>query len=111
MHFAKCPQGLARSLHTVILHLAQNNHALFLIQFVDIELVAPIFPMEYHIQTAAHMPRPHIVVGVNVDPIVILGRFHMGTKDLVHIKPTRQVEIEDAIYLFNLTLESNLFQE
>ena len=45
--------------------------------------------MEYHIQNAAHMPRPHIVVGVNVDPIVILGRFHMGTEDLVHIKPTR----------------------
>ena len=89
MHFAKCPQGLARSLHTVILHLAQNNHALFLIQFVDIELVAPIFPMEYHIQNAAHMPRPHIVVGVDVDPIAILGRFHMGTEDLVHIKPTR----------------------
>lgn len=108
MHFAKCPQGLARSLHTVILHLAQNNHALFLIQFVDIELVAPIFPMEYHIQNAAHMPRPHIVVGVD---IAILGRFHMGTEDLVHINPTRQVEIEDAIYLLNLTLESNLFRK
>lgn len=89
IHFAKFSQGLARSLHTVILHLAQNNHALFLIQFVDIELVAPIFPMEYHIQNAAHMPRPHIVVGVDVDPIAILGRFHMGTEDLVHIKPTR----------------------
>jgi len=52
-----------------------------------------------------------VVVGVDVDPIAILGRFHMGTEDLIHIKPTCQAEIEDAIYLFNLTLESNLFQE
>ena len=72
---------------------------------------ASIFTMEHHIQRSAHLPRPHIIVGVDIDPIVILSRFHMGTEDLIHIKPTCQVEIEDAIYLFDLTLESNIFRE
>ncbi|CAN4072925.1 FMN reductase [NAD(P)H], partial [Dysosmobacter welbionis] len=98
-------QTHAGLLLTVFLHLPQQNILLRCVEPVAPGFLCAVRFAEIQLQRVAGAVFLHVVVGVDVEPVIVFIRADEGAEDCVHIELRLHIKIELAVRLDDLITE------
>ena len=101
----KLAEAHAGLLLTVFLHLPQQNILLRRVEPVAPVLLCAVRFAEAQLQRVAGAVFLHVVVGVDVEPVIVFIRADEGAEDCVHIELRPHIKIELAVHLDDLITE------
>ena len=92
-------QTLSPMLLTVVLHLGEQERLLLLGEPVLVVLLAAIATHQIDLQRVTDTAGLHIVVGIDIQPVIILGGADMRSEHLVRVEGQLHVELQQVIVL------------
>ena len=92
------------------IHFLPQHRFFVIIQPVGQFLISAILPVENEVEGVTHLSICQRVVGINIEPITVFIRYHMGSKNLIHIKPAGEIKIQRPMYFGNFPIELEIIR-
>ena len=91
----------------VLAHLVQDRTLFLGIKLVSHLVIKAILTAEDDFESVAYLAVLQVIFGIDIEPVVVVRRIYMGSKDLIGIERAVHVEVQSAVELGDLVGEND----